>query len=152
MSSRVRDAPFALRVTQRREGLAAIVYRRRPDANGHDRLQRLAAISPLAFTAGSGLLREAVSQTDASLVRAEESPRERLVPGPYYPLDADWGARVATYAIISSGLRNGERLLTAASHLRHADANEAAWWLGLLSRDDNGRALRALRILTEAVE
>ncbi len=29
---------------------------------------------------------------------------------------------------------------------------EAAWWLGLVRADDSGRALRALRILTEAVE
>jgi hypothetical protein len=72
--------------------------------------------------------------------------------GPYYPLDADYGARVACFAIISAGLRDGARLMRAANHLRHADPNEAAWWLGLLTRDDNSRALRALRILTEAVK
>jgi len=33
-----------------------------------------------------------------------------------------------------------------------AAGTEAAWWLGLVRADDSGRALRALRILTEAVE
>ena len=58
---------------------------------------------------------------------------------------------MACYAFVAQGLRNGERLLRAAGHLRHADGNEAAWWLGLLTRAEGGRAVRALRILTEAV-
>lgn len=59
----IRAAPFALRVVQRKGGKAAIVYRRRADAQGRDRLQRVAAISPLAFTAATPLLRDAVSQS-----------------------------------------------------------------------------------------
>ena len=70
----------------------------------------------------------------------------------FRPLDGAWGARVACFALLAAGLRDGERLLLAANHLRHADPNEAAWRLGMLSRDDNVRGLRALRILTEAVK
>ena len=44
------------------------------------------------------------------------------------------------------------RLGKAGNHFVSADAAEAAWWLGFLTRDDNLRALRALRILVEAVE
>jgi hypothetical protein len=54
--------------------------------------------------------------------------------------------------MVTSGLRDPERLMRAASQLRAANPDEAAWWLGLLSRDTGNRALRALRILTEAVE
>ena len=45
-----------------------------------------------------------------------------------------------------------DRLNRALGHLRHANSDEAAWWLGLLSSENNVRPLRALRILTEAVE
>ncbi len=152
----IRQASFALRVVQRREGKAAIVYRRKADRNGHDRLKRLGAISPLAFTAATPLLREGIKQSsEGNTSRKAADSRTRansLAPGPLYPLDPDWGARVACLAIISAGLRNAERLLLATNHLRNADANEAAWWLGLLTRRDNVRPLRALRILTEAVE
>ena len=141
----IRQAPFALRIVQRKTGKAAIVYRRKADKKGVDRLQRVAAISPLAFTAATPLLREAVS-------RFESQKNLALTVGPFHPLDADYGARVACFALIATGLRDGERLTRAANHLRHADPNEAAWWLGLLTRDDNTRALRALRILTEAVQ
>lgn len=134
----IREAPFALRVVQRNEGKAAIVYRRAADAKGRDRLQRVGAISPLAYTAAGGLLRDAVG--------------EELSTGPFHVLPLDQGVRVVCYALVASRLRNGERLRTAALHLRHADADEAAWWLGLMQRDDEQRALRALRILTEAVE
>jgi hypothetical protein len=141
---KLREAPFAVRVVQRNTGRAAIVYRRRPTESGRDRLQRVAALSPLAFTAAGGLLRDAV--------RAAQGAKTELAPGPSYPLDADWGARLACYALLSQGLRHPERLLRAAGHLRAADGNEAAWWLGLLTREESNRALRALRILTEAVE
>jgi len=134
----IREAPFALRVVQRKEGKAAIVYRRAADAKGRDRLQRVAAISPLAYTAAGGLLRDAADGD--------------LSTGPFHPLPEDWGARVACYALVASGLHNGERLRRAAGHLRHADADEAAWWLGLMQRNDEQRAQRALCILTEAVE
>ncbi len=30
----------------------------------------------------------------------------RLTPGPFIPLDADWGARVACYALVAEGLRD----------------------------------------------
>lgn len=152
----IRQAPFALRVVQRKEGKAAIVYRRKADANGRDRLRRIAALSPLAFTAAIPLLREAVKQSSAvdlhSSLGSKQSEILSLTNGAFYPLDVDWGCRVACFALIAAGLRNGERLLNAVNHLRRADPNEAAWWLGLLTRDNNIRALRALRILTEAVE
>jgi len=141
---KLREAPFAVRVVQRNTGRAAIVYRRRPTEGGRDRLQRVAALSPLAFTAAGGLLRDAVGAAGRAATD--------FAPGPSYPLDADWGARLACYALLSQGLRQPERLLRAAGHLRAADGNEAAWWLGLLTREEGNRALRALRILTEAVE
>jgi hypothetical protein len=75
-----------------------------------------------------------------------------LSAGKFHALDAEWGARLALYALVSAGLRDAERLILAAGHLRSAHADEAAWWLGLLTRDDNHRALRALRILVEAVD
>ena len=158
----IRQSPYALRVVQRKTGKAAIIYQRKADHNGRDRLQRVASISPLAFTAATPLLLEAVSKYESNekpvleCNEGENQPhhvsRFTFHVGPYYPLDADYGARVAFFAIISAGLRDGERLMRAANHLRHADPNEAAWWLGLLTRDDNSRALRALRILTEAVK
>ena len=159
----IRDAHFALRVVQRKEGRAGIIYRRRLDEMGRDRLQRVTALSPLAFTATTSMLREAVQQSEVSIKQSISHPpsqKKRLVntksqsldPGPFYPLDDDWGARIACFGLVAAGLRDGERLLSAANHLRHADPNEAAWWLGLLTRDDNTRALRALRILTEAVQ
>ena len=152
----IRNAPFALRVVQRKDGKAAIVYQRRPDNKGRDRLQRVAALSPLALTAATPLLRDAISKFRILGSRSKTDVREprtvKLTTGPYHPLDSDWGARVACFAIISAGLRNGERLLRAVGHIRNADPNEAAWWLGMLTRDDNVRSLRALRILTEAVQ
>ncbi|NWG12887.1 MAG: hypothetical protein HXY20_05050 [Acidobacteria bacterium] len=103
----------------------------------------MASISPLAFSAGTPLLRAAV--------RAAGGARARLTTGPYHPLDLDWGARVACYALLASGLCNAERLHRAADNMRNADAMEAAWWLGLMSRRDGRRAVRALRILADAV-
>ena len=97
----------------------------------------------MSFAAGAPLLRTAVRNT--------EGPSAKLTTGPFHPLDADWGARVACYALVASGLRSAERLHCAASHLQHADETEAAWWLGLMARPNGKRAVRALRILTEAV-
>ena len=158
----VRAAPFALRIVQRKSGRAAIVYRRRADARARDRFQRLAAISPLGFTAALPLLWDAVALSQTADPRAQLTAplppgarNGRTVPleaGPFHPLDADWGARVACFSLVASGLRDGERLLLAAEHLRTADPDEAALWLGRLTRQDNLRALRALRILTEAVD
>lgn len=141
---RIRKAPFALRVVDRANGKAAVVYRRAVDGERRDRLQRIAAISPLAFVAGGPLLRAAVRGSGAQAVR--------LDPGPYHALDADWGARVACFALVVAGLRNTDRIQKAGENLRRADGPEAAWWLGHLTNSHADRALRALRILSEAVE
>lgn len=140
----IRQAPFALRVVRRRAGDAAILYRRSLDRRQRERLTKIAPLGPLAFSAAAGLLRAAV--------RATRGPTPRLQPGPFYPLDPDWGARVACYALVAAGLRQTPGLQKAADHLRHADPVEAAWWLGLMTRPDGRRARRALRILVEAVK
>jgi hypothetical protein len=59
---------------------------------------------------------------------------------------------VACYALVAAGLRNPDRLHRAAGNLVHADGTEAAWWLGLMARPSGKRAVRALRILVEAVK
>jgi len=141
---KIREADFAMRVVRRVAGDAAVVYRRRLDDQGRERLQRLGTISPLAYSAGAPLIRAAVRNLHGSSVK--------LAPGPFFSMDEDWGARVACYAILCAGLRDADRLHRAASHLQHADGTEAAWWLGLMTRPDGGRAIRALRILTEAVQ
>jgi len=141
------EAQAALRVVQRRGGKAAIVYRRRLASDAQEdlaeRLDRVAAVSPLAYTAGARLLREAV--------RAAEGPKTQLRSGPFHALDADWGARVACYALVASGLKNAGGLGRAAENLRLSDGAEAAWWFGLLDDGRALRAVRALRILVEAV-
>lgn len=140
----VRQATFALQVVRRRAGDAAILYRRTLNKRQQERLTRLAPIGPLAFSAGASLLRAGV--------RASNGSAAQLAPGPFYPLDPDWGARVACYALVAAGLRQADRLHRAAENLRHADPAEAAWWLGLMTRPGGGRARRALRILVEAVK
>lgn len=140
----VRNADFALRVVRRRTGAAGVVYRRRLDAKGRETLKKVAPLGPLSFSAGAPLLRAAVRNSNGKPAKLE--------PGPFYALDPDWGAKVACYALISAGLRNADRLYRAAAHLQHADGAEAAWWLGLMTRADGLRAIRALRILTEAVK
>lgn len=140
----VRQALFALRVVRRRAGQAAILYRRTLDSKQRERLIKVAPISPLAFTAGTALLRLAVRKTGG--------PAAKLSEGPFHPLDPDWGARVACYALVAAGLRNGDRLHKAAAHLQHADGAEAAWWFGLMTANHGKRAVRALRILVEAVK
>ncbi len=139
----IRQATFALRVVRRSAGDAAVIYRRRVDKNNNERLTKIAPIGPIAFAAAVPLLRYAISAISRSA---------RLVPGPYHPLDADWGARVACYALVAAGLRNPSRLHRAAANLQHADPAEAAWWLGLMARPGGKRAIRALRILVEAVK
>lgn len=138
-------ASFALRVVRRRNGDAAILYRRSLTAKRVERLTRIGAISPLAFTAAMPLLRSAIRASGGSA-------GVRLATGPYHPLDPDWGARVACYALVASGLRDGGRMTRAAGSLKEADATEAAWWLGAMTRRDGRRAVRALRILTEATK
>jgi len=140
---KVRQASFALRVVRRRTGDAAILYRRSLSANQQEKLTKVGAISPLAFTAGTALLRAAV--------RAASGAATKLATGPFHPLDEDWGARVACYALVASGLRNADRLHRAATNLQHADGTEAAWWFGLMTNTRGRRAVRALRILIEAV-
>ena len=140
----LRDSPFAVRLVRRAGGEAAIVYRRHGDERGRDRLQRVATLSPLALTAAKPLLRDAVA-------KSHPNGKVDWTPGLYRPLNADWGARLACFGLLASGLRDGVRLSRAAGHLRRADGNEASWWLGLLTRGGDVRAVRALRILTEAV-
>ncbi|MEE9166549.1 MAG: hypothetical protein V3U24_03675 [Candidatus Neomarinimicrobiota bacterium] len=139
----IREAPFALRVTRRNEGLAGIVYRRSSGTNGQDHLHRIAALSPSAFSTGRLLLAKGNLAVNGS---------RKLAPGPFIPLDENWGSRFACYAIITSGLRYPEKMLKAAEHFVQADGSEATWWLGVLTRAENSRSVRALRILTEAVE
>lgn len=141
----LRDASFALRVVRRRDGDAGILYRRTLTAKRVERLTRIRAISPLAFAAAMPLLRAAVRASGGS-------SSVRLSTGPYHALDIDWGARVACYALVASGLRNGGRMARAAGQLKEADAAEAAWWFGAMTRRDGRRAIRALRILTEATQ
>lgn len=141
---KIRQAPFALRIVRRKQGDAAIVYRRSLDARHEERLTRIASISPLAFSAGAPLLRVAV--------KAIEGRSAKLTYGPFHSLDPNWGARVACYSLVAQGLRNADRLHRAAENLRHSDETEAAWWFGLMTRPGGKRAIRALRILVEAVQ
>ena len=141
----IRSASFALRVVRRKSGMAAILYRRSLKSNGAERLARVASLGPLAYSAGATLLRGAVQ--GAGLPRVG-----KLEPGPFYPLDPDGGARLACYALVASGLRNPDRLHRAADNLKRADGTEAAWWFGLMSASRGRRAVRALRVLLEAVK
>lgn len=141
---KIREASFALRVVRRHSGDAAILYRRSLDSKHQERLTRIKSISPLAFSAGASLMRAAV--------RANSGSNAKLTTGPFHPLDSDWGARVACYSLVASGLRNAERLHRAAVNLQHADGTEAAWWFGLMANGSRRRVVRALRILVEAVK
>lgn len=138
----VREASFALRIVKRSAGTAAVVYRRSLKPTGEERLTRVAAIGPLAFSAGASLLRSSVRGAGVT----------RFTPGPFHPLDTDFGARVACYALVTRGLRNPTGMHSAADALKRSDATEAAWWLGLMSGNRRIRAVRALRILLEAVK
>jgi hypothetical protein len=140
---KVREAAFALRVVRRRVGDAGILYRRSLTRSHEERLTKVAAISPLAFASGAPLLRAAV--------RSSSGSSAKLTTGPFHPLDMDWGARVACYALVVSGLRNPDRMHQAAQHLTGADGAEAAWWFGHMSNGKGRRVVRALRILLEAV-
>ena len=138
----LRTAPFALRVVRRKGNLTAIVYRRTLNGRRLDRLARLATIGPTAFASATPLLRAAVQASGQGT---------RLEPGPYLPLDAAWGARLACLGFIAAGLRDASRLILTARRLRDADPSEAAWWLGQMASPSGIRAIRALRILLEAV-
>jgi hypothetical protein len=141
---KIRVANYALRIVQRKEGQAAVVYRRILDAQKRNRLVRVAAISVSGFTAGRTLLMNAVKAVDNSV--------RRLKSGPFYPIDDLWGPKIACYSLISSGLTDIDKLHRASENLRHSDDAEASWWLGIITRGDKSRGIRALRILVEAVE
>ena len=141
----IRSALFAMRVVRRKSGAAAIIYRRTLKESGEERLTRVAAIGPLAYTAGASLLRGAVQTSDGRRL-------SKLEPGPFYAFDPDAGVRVACYALICRGLRNPAGLHHAAENLRRAEPTEAAWWFGLMTAGKGVRAVRALRIMVEAVK
>ena len=61
----LKEAPYAIRVTRRDGAEVVHVYRREPDANHRDRLQRLVTLGPLAAQAGESLLRRAVDEPAA---------------------------------------------------------------------------------------
>ena len=152
------DAPYAIRITLRREGETVLVYRRAPDASRRDRLQRIATIGPLARTVADGLLRRAAEGTEEP--DAQSGRRRRpvasgasgpLAVGKYHPRRAEWGARLACLAIVSRGVRDHDRLAIAAGRITGLSGTDAAWWVGLLTGPGAERAARALRILTEAV-
>jgi len=146
---KIREASFALRIVRRRAGDAAILYRRSLDDKMNERLTRVTSVSPLAYASSAALIRQASKESQP---KAQKGTRFSLKPGPFYPLDPDWGARVACYAMVASGLRNADRLHKAASHLQAADPGEAAWWFGLMRNGRLNRTRRALRILLEAVK
>jgi hypothetical protein len=146
MATKIREASFALQIVRRRTGDAAIIYRRSLDEKRRERLTRISGISPLAFSSGASLLRTAVRESTPT-----ENKPPALVPGPFIPLDSDWGAKVAVYAMVASGLRNADRMNHASLNLRESDGAEAAWWFGVLQNGTRNRARRALRILLEAV-
>jgi hypothetical protein len=106
----IREASFALRIVKRKTGTAAIIYRRSLKANGEERLTRVAAIGPLAFSAGASLLRASVRKANVL----------KFTPGPFYPLDQDYGARVACYALVTRGLRNATAMHKAADSMKRA--------------------------------
>lgn len=146
---KIREASFALRIVRRRTGDAAIIYRRSLDEKMNERLSRVTSVSPLAYASAASLIRQAAKESQP---KAEKGTRFALKPGPFYPLDSDWGARVACFAMIASGLRNADRLHKAAGHLQSSDPGEAAWWFGLMRNGRLNRTRRALRILLEAVQ
>ena len=141
---KLRAAPFALRIVRRPGGDAAIVYRRMAGGTRRDQLVNVGMMAPLPFVAATPLIRAAL--------KANNDGQVWLKPGPSLPLDHDWGARLACYARISAGLRDADRLARASNALYHASGAEAAWWLGLMDRQTGSRAVRALRILTEATQ
>jgi len=146
---KIREASFALRIVRRRSGDAAILYRRSLDDKMNERLSRVTSVSPLAYASAASLIRQAAKESQP---KAAKGARFSLKPGPFYPLDPDWGARVACFAMIASGLRNADRLHRAAGHLQASDPGEAAWWFGLMRNGRLNRTRRALRILMEAVQ
>jgi hypothetical protein len=146
----LRNAPFAVRITRRDGNLAATIYRRTLNSRRLNRLARLTAIGPAAFTAATPLLRAALNAADRAALNAADRTA-RFDPGPYLPIDANWGVRLACFGLVGTGLRDTSRLVQTARRLRDADATEASWWLGQMTSPTGPRAVRALRILLEAV-
>lgn len=177
----LKEAPYALRVTRRDGAEVVHVYRREPDANHRDRLQRLVTLGPLARQAGEALLRRAVDdgpRLPAPAVQGrgngrgshdgtlppDPSPTVRgrgkgagrasawpLPVGPFRAVSAEWGARAALFGLVARGLRDATRLPLAARHVAEMSGTDAAWWVGLATGPRADRGLRALRILTDAV-
>lgn len=98
---KIRQATFALRVVRRRAGDAAIPYRRRLTPTGQERLDRIAQLGPLGFSAGTSLLRTAV--------RSNGGTSAKLSTGPFHPLDADRGRewRAMAWSQRASATPNG---------------------------------------------
>jgi hypothetical protein len=145
MTMTLKQAPFALRLTRRKTGTAAIIYRRLTTDTGEQKLDRLAELDVEAYARGYPLLRNAV---------VAARPGTLLEAGPYYPLDNDWGVRVGCYGKACEGIETPHRLDRTADLLLKSDPTEAAWWLGLMTRHNGHgkRAVRAFRILAEATE
>jgi hypothetical protein len=141
---KLKDAPFSFRVTFRKGGEAAVIYRRMLDKKSKETLQRIVAVSPQSFAAGKGLFRAAVKDLSGNV-------KEIGSDGHHHPLDADWGARIACFGFVAVGLADPEKIYRAASNLQHTDGAEAAWWLGKIWHSQTSRPVRALRILVGAV-
>ena len=140
----LKNAPFSFRITFRKGGEAAIIYRRMLDKRSRETLQRIVAVSPQALAAGRGLFNAAVKD-----IRGNSNTV--VSNGHHQSLDADWGARIACFGFVSSGLADPEKIYRAAINLQHTDGSEAAWWLGKIWNSQTSRPIRALRILVGAV-
>ena len=153
----LKEAPYAVRATRRNGAEVVHVYRREPDAKRRDRLQRLVTLGPLARQAGEALLRRAVDADPKPPVarrRGKGTGRPAVWPlavGPFRAVTAEWGARIALFALVARGLRDAARLPLAAGHVAEMTGTDAAWWVGLATGARADRGLRALRILVDAV-
>ncbi len=98
----LKNAPFSFRITFRKGGEAAIIYRRMLDKRSRETLQRIVAVSPQAFAAGRGLFNAAVKD-----IRGNSNTV--VSNGHHQSLDADWGARIACFGFVSSGLADPEK-------------------------------------------
>ncbi len=148
-------APFQIRINIGTGGLIATLYRRETDPkDGEVKPMRVCTINALAYTAGKPLVRDAITAGKALwIVRRKwaavaESPRV----GQAYSICSDWGPRIGCFGLVAAGLKDGDRLSYATSYFSRMDSAEAAWWFGMLLVDRSDRAVRALRILSGAVE
>lgn len=148
-------SPFRIRINIGTGGLIATLYRRETDPkDGEVKPMRVCTINALAYTAGKPLVRDAITAGKALwVVRGKrgaiaESPRA----GQTYSICSDWGPRIGCYGLLATGLGDGDRLYYASSYFSRMDSAEAAWWFGALLSDRSDRTVRALRILSGAVE